>query len=92
MSTPIIDAARACVGKLDVGPIGALRIACPKEPLAEWLTGMVNRLHDNCCADDCSFRNMAERLHLNEWHAIALAAYRAQPLWIELWGDDGSGR
>ncbi len=54
--------------------IAALRSVCPKEPSAEWLFEVHNAI---------------ERVHGKQIdQSVALAAWRAQLLHRELWGDE----
>jgi hypothetical protein len=73
--------------------LDALCLACPKEPPAEWIEEMRETLfirHVYLGYDKATLDRERERMRrLDEGDAIAV--YKAQPLWRELWADDQPG-
>lgn len=70
----------------------ALRTACPKEPPAEWLWAMAEAIACNRMAGGAEKSHVRWMLLFSDamrcsYRMDAVAAYRAQPLWQELWGE-----
>jgi len=63
----------------------AARALCPRDPPAAWIEAMARAIKSRITAPLCSNETAIQ---------LAIAAYRAQPLWQELWGEvaRGSGK
>lgn len=73
----------------------AARVLCPREPSAETLGAIARGL---CLSNESDWEKICEDEPFprfwdgslttrTDYRKDALAAYRAQPLWAELWGD-----
>jgi hypothetical protein len=71
--------------------VGAFRIALPQEPSPAWLEAMAkacwDKNNDECDDPWLGLDQVTKRCCYDE----AYAAYRAQPLWLELWGGKNQG-
>jgi hypothetical protein len=97
LPTPIIDAMCEDINAVYGWPqprnaaICVARVACPKEPPAAWIEAMAEAIACNRMAGGAE-KSHARWMLFTEatrcsYRIDAVAAYRAQPLWVELWGD-----
>ena len=87
-ATPIVDAAVRAAG-ISGATVPALRSVCPHEPPAEWITEVAAAWRIARVPMGLTLKPLSEMAPgiAEMYRRHAIAAYRAQPLWQELWGN-----
>lgn len=82
MKTPVLEAAMRAGMNGDV--VAALKVAVPREPTEAMIDALAQAIFD--AAGKHGRREPSKPWE--KYRAIAVAAYPAQPIWRELWGDE----